>query len=83
MARLGLFVIAGLLLAASVGPTWAQLTAADCAKLSDPQKKDECVRGLPPGQSGTQRATPANPTGSGPATPAIPAVPGSGKGKGK
>ena len=57
----------------------AQLTASDCARLTDPKKKDECVSGLPSaGKSGTQPAQPADPRGSGPATPAVP-----GKAKGR
>ena len=73
MARLALFVFAALVMAAApAGPTFA-LTASDCAKLSDPKKKDDCVRSLPTaGKSGTQPAQPADPRGSGPATPAVP-----------
>ena len=81
MKRYALFVVAGFLLTAA-GPASA-LTAADCAKIDDTTKKTECLRSLPAGQSGTERATPANPSGSGPASPASPAVPGGGKGKGR
>jgi hypothetical protein len=60
----------------AAGPALA-LTASDCAKISDPRKKDECVRSLPAaGKSDTTPAAPAEPRGSGPATPAVP-----GKGK--
>jgi len=83
MARFALFAFAGFLLAATASPTWAQVTQADCAKLENPQAKVDCLRKLPAGQSGTQRATPADSTGPGPATPATPAVPGGGKGKGR
>ena len=79
MARLALFVIGLFVLAAiAAGPTLA-LTASDCAKLSDPKKKDDCVKSLATaGKSGTQPAQPADPRGSGPATPAVP-----GKAKGR
>lgn len=81
MLRLVIAATAGMLAMSS--PTWA-LTASDCAKLSDPQKKDDCVRSLPTaGKSGTTPATAADPSGSGRATPATPAVPGGGGGAGK
>jgi hypothetical protein len=79
MLRLSSFVTAGFLMAAIPGSVAFALTASDCAKLSDPKKKDDCVRSLSTaGKSGTQPAEPANPRGSGPATPAVP-----GKSKGR
>jgi len=75
--QIGLLISVSVIVMAAT-PAFA-LTAADCAKLMDPGKKDECVRSLTAGKSGTTRATPADHSGSGPATPASPAVPGKGK----
>jgi hypothetical protein len=78
--RLAGLLVGGLMIAGmSAGPAFA-LTAEDCAKLSDPKKKDDCVRSLPTaGKSGTQPARPADPSGPGPATKTIAADPGKGK----
>jgi hypothetical protein len=78
MLRLCSFVTAGLLMATIPGSAALALTASDCAKLSSPKAKDDCVRSLATaGKSGTQPAQPAEPRGSGAATPAVP-----GRGKG-
>ena len=79
MLRLASLVTAGFLMAAIPGSAGFALSASDCAKLSEPKQKDDCVKSLQSaGKSGTQPAVPADPRGSGPATPAVP-----GKSKGR
>jgi hypothetical protein len=73
MTRVALFIVGMTVLAAVAAAPALALTASDCAKFSDPRKRDECVRSLPTaGKSGTTPAVPADPRGSGPATPAVP-----------
>jgi hypothetical protein len=82
MVRLAFYVIGAIVVAGISSGSALALTASDCAKLSHPKEKDDCVRSLSTaGKSGTRPAEPANPSGPGPATPATPAVPGKGKGR--